>query len=70
MEILFFVLIIVLFLVGSGLNEKEQREKNRNLPIKCHEYDAAHDWTYHPETKKLTCTLCGYEAGSDNDESK
>lgn len=62
MELLIFVVIASLFLIGTS--QKQEDEKDKVRIIRCHEMDKAHDWTYHPETKKLTCTKCNYEAGS------
>lgn len=63
MELLIFLLIIVLFFTAT--TQKQDDEKDKVRIIRCHEMDRSHDWTYHPVSKRLTCTKCNYEAGSN-----
>lgn len=62
MELVLFMVIAIVFFTLSSSSPNDEANKIR--VIKCHEMDKPHDWTYHPETKRLTCTKCNYEAGS------
>ena len=62
MELLIFMVIAIVFFTFSTSSKEDEANKVR--VIRCHEMDRQHDWSYHPETKKLTCTKCNYEAGS------
>lgn len=63
MELLVFVAIASLFLIATSQKREDEKEKVR--VIRCYEMDKAHDWSIHPETKRLTCCKCNYEAGSN-----
>lgn len=65
MELLIFMVLMIFGFAVVGINE-DVNNYNKQLPKpKCHENDDIHDWTYHPVTKKLTCTKCDFEAHSE-----
>jgi hypothetical protein len=65
MELLIFMAFMIFgFLFFDGLSSESSRNSDR-MNKKCHEIDEIHDWTYHPVTKKLTCTKCSFEAYSE-----
>lgn len=51
-------------LVGIAMNAMLKGETPK--PKEC----KPHKWSHHPETHKLTCTECGYEAGTDKIEPR
>lgn len=68
--ILFFMLgAIIGWLIVISMNQDYARYADEledlNRKIKgCPPYKGHHDWTYHPVSKKLTCTKCNFEAGT------
>lgn len=69
--VLFLVTIIGIFLFMATLLAKEAEETERQYKIMLRNIKqcppapgAHHDWSYHPQTSRLTCTKCNFEAGS------
>lgn len=59
MEFLFILAVwIAIGVMASGMQRKAKEAKEYKGPCDIHK------WTYHPETERLTCTECGFEAGS------
>jgi hypothetical protein len=56
--------MVIGFLFFDSLSPNSSRNTDK-VGKKCHEIDEIHDWTYHPVTKKLTCTKCNFEAYSE-----
>lgn len=52
-------LLIILAILGLGLNYLNSLDGEYQKRV-CD----IHKWSYHPETKHLECTVCGYKAGS------
>lgn len=65
MELLIFMIFMVAGYVFFGILNDAKHYNNQLPKPKCHENDEAHDWSYHPVTKKLTCTKCNFEAYSE-----
>ena len=65
MELVIFMIFMVVGFVFFGIVNDISRYNTELPPKKCHEIDEIHDWTYHPVTKKLTCTKCNFEAYSE-----
>ncbi len=65
MELVIFMIFMVFgYLFFDNMNRLASRNSDK-VQQKCHEIDEIHDWTYHPVTKKLTCTKCNFEAFSE-----
>jgi hypothetical protein len=65
MELVIFMVSMLLgYLFFNSLLGNSSRNTDK-VARKCHETDEVHDWTYHPVTKKLTCTKCNFEAYSE-----
>lgn len=60
---LFLVLSIFIKAIYASIDLNQEQETKKS--IRCDILTDLHDWTYHPVSKKLTCTKCNYEAGSD-----
>jgi hypothetical protein len=62
----FFVFLFlgtVVKLIYSKIDTSYEKEMSKPS-ARCDLIDDLHDWSYHPVTKKLTCTKCNHEAGS------
>ena len=65
MELVIFMIFMVLgYLFFERIHAHSSKNSDEAVK-KCHEIDEIHDWTYHPVTKKLTCTKCNFEAFSE-----
>jgi hypothetical protein len=64
--ILFFMLgAIIGWLLVTSVNEDHSEFEDLKRKIKeCPPFEGHHDWTYHPVTHRLTCTKCGFVAGT------
>lgn len=65
MELLIFMVFMVLIILFLEQGATQASRNSTEVVKKCHEIDEIHDWTYHPVTKKLTCTKCNFEAFSE-----
>lgn len=65
MELVIFMVFMVLGYKFFGLLNSDIN-RNKPKPIKkCHEINEGHDWSTHPETNRLTCIKCNFEAYSE-----
>ena len=65
MELVIFMLFVVLgYFFFDAMHTLDSRNSTETQQ-KCHEIDEIHDWSYHPVTKRLTCTKCNFEAFSE-----
>lgn len=63
--ILLGVCVFLLTLVGSTTDRIEREQKLAALGRpKC----PPHRWSYHPVTERLTCIVCDFIAGSDDEQ--
>lgn len=69
--VLFLVALIGIFYsIAASLarhaeeTEREYKTMLRNIKQCPPAPGAHHDWSYHPQTSRLTCTKCNFEAGS------
>jgi hypothetical protein len=58
------MLLLILWL-KEATDKAESEARDAELLNKLRESCDMHDWSYHPVTKKLTCTRCGFVAGSE-----
>jgi hypothetical protein len=59
MLVYFMLLVLLVYWLDTRSNRLEQSSQEKKQPCDLH------DWSYHPVTKKLTCTECGFVAGGE-----
>jgi len=67
--VIFMFLALVVFgfyTVASTISKQiEENEKEYTRLVRSVKNCPPHGWSYHPQTNKMTCTKCNFEAGNN-----